>query len=346
MFISEKNTIFAHKLGVSRLCEWKIMKKINIFMKKHLLLIALLGIGSVSMWAGPIDCSELEGLGNTKLLAKLNEKISKHSKLDYRDTWAYKSRIDIDSKGKIIDMYSDCSLGSNEYCNNSNFDTEEFCECYNREHSLPKSFWGGSTSEPMYTDVVHVIPIDNATNSKRSAWAYGVVSKNVTWSNDVGSKLGSNGSYTVFEPQDEYKGDIARIYFYMLTCYQDKDFTKGGQGSRCFTYNNGVAGFMPAFQNLLLTWHRNDPVSDREQTRNNRIETYQGNRNPYVDNPDLIEYIWGNKKRQTYSCGTPTDEEDVEVKIRISKKVIINGRLYIKVDDAMYDIMGNKVANF
>ncbi len=257
-----------------------------------------------------LDYSSLNGLKSDALALQVNKLIATHTRLSYEKAWTVNSRIDVAPKdyivpnGCVVDMYSDCELGANKNCNDTNFTTTEFCECYSREHSLPKSWWGGSTSEPMYTDVVHLIPTDNATNQKRWYYPYGEPTS-TSWSNNVGAKLGRTSAYGsrdyVFMPNPEYKGDIARIYFYMITCYRNKNFTSNAQARRVMTYTNGVAGFKSAFLDLLLKWHRNDPVSDWEKTRNNRIQEVQGNRNPFVDLPDLVEYIWGNKKGQVFT---------------------------------------------
>ncbi len=256
------------------------------------------------------ECSypSLEGLAGNNILQALNKLISDHKQLGYDEVRADKANVDFRDDGTLWDMYSDCTFSRNAYCGGSDYDTDNFCECYNREHCLPASWWGGDKNALMYTDLHHIISTDNATNAKRSAWAYGEVS-NVTWSNDTGAKLGygtwgTSGNNYAFEPADEYKGDIARIYFYMITCYNDVNFASGGKGYQMFSYNSGssTASFTSKAQNLLLKWHRNDPVSDKERKRNDGVEKKQGNRNPFVDVPDLAEYIWGSRKGQAYSC--------------------------------------------
>jgi len=102
---------------------------------------------------------------------------------------------------------------------------------------------------------------------------------------------------------DEYKGDFARAYFYMVTCYRNKSFTSSG-GNKVFTYSGGVAGLTPYAIALFIKWHRQDPVSQKEIDRNEAIYAYQNNRNPYIDHPCLAEYIWGNKAGQTVSLAT------------------------------------------
>ncbi|MCQ2311357.1 MAG: endonuclease [Paludibacteraceae bacterium] len=295
--------------------------------------------------SGPIACSKLEGQTSNDLVTLLNGIIKRHYQLTYKDAWAYNTRIGIDSKGYIVDMYSDCSLLSTKHCDDKSYDTDEFCTCYSREHALPKSWWGGSEDVPMFTDVVHLLPIDNATNAKRSYYPYGEPTSNISWSNEMGAKLGKSYAYGsldyVFYPNPEYLGDIARIYFYMITCYGNVNFTSNAQARRVMQYQNGVASFKPAFLTLLLKWHRQDPVSDFERKRNDKIESVQSNRNPFVDYPELVEYIWGNKKGQPFECvkdNLPTTNQEPNNNIFLQ-----NGHLYIEYNNQIYNILSKTI---
>jgi endonuclease I len=244
---------------------------------------------------------ELEGLTSADLREQLHLDISQHTILSYNQVRGDKAKVDVRTNGKIWDIYSAYNYNLSDYC--SGVDIVEG-ECYNREHTLPKSWWGGSTTEPMYTDLHHIYSVDAMANDKRSAWIYDEV-KTANWSNNLGSQLGTSTNWsgeTAFEPVDEYKGDIARIYFYMLTCYMDKNFTQGGKGYRYFTYSNGVCNFNTTALALMLKWHREDPVSDKEITRNSKVEKLQGNVNPFVLQPALVEYIWGTMKGKPYDC--------------------------------------------
>ena len=254
-------------------------------------------------WPGEPDCSyeHLDGMTSFALRKALCEDISQHTMLSYNQIRGDKAKVDVRADGKIWDIYSGYDFYLSDYC--SNIDIVEG-ECYNREHVLPKSWWGGSTSEPMYTDLHHVYSVDAMANDKRSAWIYDEV-KSTSWSNNLGSKLGTSANWsgeTAFEPVDEYKGDVARVYFYMLTCYMDKDFTQGGKGYRYFSYSNGVCDFQSKSLALMLKWHRQDPVSDKEITRNAKVADLQGNANPFVEQPALVEYIWGTMKGKPYDC--------------------------------------------
>lgn len=253
----------------------------------------------------PCPYEALEGLTSKELRESLHEDISQHTVLDYRQIRGDQAKVDVRADGKIWDMYSGYDFNLSDYC--YDVDVTEG-ECYNREHMLPKSWWGYSqeneANDPMYTDLHHIISVDAMANEMRSAWVYDEVT-NAAWTNNLGSKKGSSATWsgeTAFEPVDEYKGDVARVYFYMLTCYMDKDFTQGGKGYRYFSYSNGVCDFQSKSLALMLKWHRQDPVSDKEVTRNAKVADLQGNENPFVVEPNLVEYIWGTMKGKPYDC--------------------------------------------
>ena len=196
---------------------------------------------------------------------------------------------DITADGKVWDMYSFCSwtYGTRQCGNYSTV-----CDCYNREHSIPASWF--NDRYPMYSDAFHLYPTDGRVNGQRSNFPFGECAGGSTLNNGMG-RLGTstfpNYSGTVFEPVDEFKGDFARTYFYFATRYENI-MVSGINGA---SFNNTT---YPAFSNwsreMFLKWHRNDPVSQKEITRNNVIYKYQENRNPFVDHPELAEHIWGN----------------------------------------------------
>ena len=212
--------------------------------------------------------------------------------------------------GKIWDMYSECGFEHNQKkCGNYNIE----CDCYNREHSIPKSWFGGSTSG-IGCDIFHVVPTDGKVNGMRSAYVYGEVTDQASYISNTGHKKGNGAAIyndrkticaaagsttpcsagTVFEPIDQYKGDFARGYMGTMASW-NRDMTQA-EGSNFFksTYtastNFGLTAYGVA---LLMKWHREDPVSQKEIDRNNGIQATQGNRNPFIDYPYLAEYIWG-----------------------------------------------------
>ena len=245
------------------------------------------------------------------------QKVTKegYTSLGYDGLWGAFKTTDKKSNGKVWDMYSDCSwtFGSDQ-C--GSYSSE--CDCYNREHSIPKSWFGGSTSGPG-CDIFHLVPTDGKVNGVRSNYAFGEVSsasytydgakkgsaKSITiiGGNTIAGNAGTtiSCSGTVFEPRDEYKGDFARGYMGSLLKWAgDKSFTTG-EGSKIFTttFSSGSFGLTQYGVALLMKWHRQDPVSQKEIDRNNGIQQTQGNRNPFIDYPYLAEYIWGEKAGET-----------------------------------------------
>lgn len=171
-------------------------------------------------------------------------------------------------------------------------------DSYNREHSVPQSWF--SKASPMKSDIVHVLPTDGYVNNRRSSYPLAEVGS-VTWQSANGyCKLGScktpGYTGTVFEPNDEIKGDMARIYFYMVTCYEDRATSWGHVFS-----NNKAKGFEDWYLAMLIRWSNEDPIDEVELARNEAVYRVQGNRNPYVDYPHLEDYIFGSKKEEAFS---------------------------------------------
>ena len=165
------------------------------------------------------------------------------------------------------------------------------------EHCFPKSWWG-TTDNDAYKDLHHLNPANLKANGPKSNNPPGYVK---TVKNQVNPifKLGTNteyGSFTVFEPDDEYKGDFARAYFYIATAYEN--FVWDVDKTSNFLDNTSCLEFKPWLQKVLIEWHRLDPVSEKEINRNNLVSDIQHNRNPFIDYPELAEYIWGEKQGQ------------------------------------------------
>ncbi len=250
--------------------------------------------------------STCEGFGGQTLITKLSGVIASHTTVSYDGLWEVYNTSDIDSDGKIWDMYSTKRwVVGKEHCGNYSL----VGDCINREHSFPKSWFNNKS--PMNSDAFHVYPTDGKVNGQRSNYPYGECSG--------GSSLPANGSVkplgrlgastfpgysgTVFEPADEYKGDFARSYFYMATCYN----SQVKSWSCDMLDGNSYPAFKQWAVELLLKWHRQDPVSQKEIDRNEAVYKHQRNRNPYIDHPELAEYVWGDKKAEKwYANGSPT----------------------------------------
>lgn len=170
-------------------------------------------------------------------------------------------------------------------------------DALNIEHSVANSWWGAKAgSREAYSDLFLLNPSDSEANGKKSDWPIAEVAT-ASYDNGI-SKIGTpvagqgGGSKTVFEPADEYKGDFARSFFYVFSAYDNlttwKESTQYMYDSEC--------QLQPWAVELLLKWHREDPVDSKELKRNEEIYKFQGNRNPFIDYPELAEYIWGDQK--------------------------------------------------
>lgn len=252
--------------------------------------------------------STATGTGYT-LKTQLYNIIKDHTVIDYAGLYVTYQTSDIDiffeKDGSVLDMYSENPAGTDPY--NYSIAATQRCgnytnegDCYNREHIIPQSVF--NELSPMVSDAHFITPTDGKVNGIRSNYPHSVV---VTPSQTTlnGSKLGTSTtagySGLVFEPIDEFKGDIARMYFYFATRYEN---TVAGYNYAMFN-NTSNQVFTTAFLNQLLAWHNQDPVSAREIARNNAIYARQNNRNPFIDNPNYVTEIW---KAGTVDTEAPT----------------------------------------
>lgn len=230
----------------------------------------------------------------------------KHNTQSYDALWDQYKITDIKprevgsgSNMVIYDIYSDNPTGTDPYnftpgtkqCGSYSGESS----CYNREHSFPKSWFNDAS--PMYSDYIHILPTDGYVNGKRSNFKYGEVAS-ATWTSQNGSKLGSSAiagiGGPVFEPLDSFKGDVARIYLYMVTRYQSNLATWKGYNTEGAETLDGTT--FPSVEinylKMMLKWHNLDPVSQKEKIRNNGSFSFQGNRNPFVDRPEFVDLVW------------------------------------------------------
>lgn len=238
--------------------------------------------------------SSAEGLFGEDLKAELHSIIDNHTAITYDKIWTAIEDTDLKEDGTVWDMYSDNPAGPEPYVYNygtdqcGNYSGEG--SCYNREHSFPGSWFNDAS--PMNTDLFHIYPTDGYVNGQRGNYPYGNV-ESASWVSENGSKKGNcahaDYSGTVFEPIDEYKGDFARSYFYMLTRY----YGDVNAWSSPMLDNEGFADWA---LETLLDWHKQDPVSAKETERNKAVYNYQGNRNPFIDNPEYVQSIWSSER--------------------------------------------------
>lgn len=355
------------------------MKHIRILLS-GILLCAFSFVSAEELASGFYD--NANGKRDAELKGFLKSLIRDHTAIDYGSgeghTWEVFYYSDRNDEGYCMDMYCDTW-----YQFGAPGSVVTGC---NIEHSFAKSWWGGNTNDA-YKDCYHLNPSNSTANSARSNYPLGEPVKDIKSSGSL--KIGKihhdslNVDFYVFEPKDEYKGDFARAYFYMATCYgRDADGTidnvcskyKGWRvenkdvGSRFAMQNNNYLEFQPWEQALLIKWHRQDPVSEKEIKRADAVSNFQHNRNPFIDYPYLAEYIWGEKAGQSLDMShlvssvdprfvigvsngwtdeVPSGIESVadavqKVPSRITKH-FINGKLYILVDGKRYTVQGTQM---
>jgi len=250
---------------------------------------------------------------------------------------------------RVLDMYS-----NNARYFNPEKPAASVAE-FDIEHMLPKSWWGGDVN-PAYCDLYHLVPGDYSANRSKSNHAPGIPSDTTFWNGSFATGSGAEyGLQKVFCPADEYKGDFARAYFYIATCYGDSlTWVETGEPGTAMT-NTGWQEFRPWLRDLLLQWHRMDPVSGKEKTRAVEINKIQGNRNPFIDYPDLVEYIWGDKqgtpvdfRKLIQSYGdkyddTPSGVCNTPFQTPSARKEIHQGKIVIIRNQSIYSILGQQI---
>lgn len=244
------------------------------------------------------------------LLTALYNIIHSHTKIGYDGLWEAYKTTDTGSDGYFIDMYSTAKYTVSNKCGNYS----SVGDCVNREHSFPKSWWGGNNDEK-YSDIFHLYPTDGYVNNQRSNYPFGVCANGTRVPDANGAHaLGKKGTSTysgysgiVFEPDDIYKGDFARTYFYMATCYNNQI----ANWSSDMLAGNSYPVFTTWAINMLLEWNRLDPVSEKEISRNDAAYLLQDNRNPFIDHPELAEYIWGNKMGENWTSNSSSTPNPV-----------------------------------
>ena len=246
----------------------------------------LLFIIETSLWAqiptGYYD--NATGKQGDELKSALHDIIKGHTVVSYGGLLQAFAYTDCKENGTIWDIYSNIEYStSTGLCG----EYEQEGDCWNREHTWPQSWFNESTTPR--SDLFHVYPTDGFVNGQRSNYPYGEVN-NPIYTSGNGSKLGpcvtSGYSGRVFEPVDEYKGDLARTYFYMSVRYSGEDDDWGTSGM------TDKSEIKPWAMTMLLRWSEEDPVSQKEIDRNNAVYGYQGNRNPFIDHPEYAHMIW------------------------------------------------------
>ena len=313
-------------------------------------------IDSSSMAFGPMPgryYQEAQNTADSVLKSRLGQIICGGIRYRYgsgpRKTWDAFYHTDRDTvTNQVLDMYS-----NNVRYFNPDKPTASVAE-FDIEHMLPKSWWGGTVNKA-YCDLFHLVPGDYSANRSKSNHAPGIPSDSTFWNGSFATGNGEQyGLPKVFCPADEYKGDFARAYFYIATCYGDSLTWVGTGEPGIAMTNDSWQEFRPWLRDLLLSWHRMDPVSEKEKVRAIEVNKIQGNRNPFIDFPELLEYIWGEHQGESVdfnqleqSFGDPYDEkqgiampftQDGSV-----RKKLQNGQVVIIRNSATYSILGQLI---
>ena len=336
-----------------------VTQKMPIKLEGYIYTPPVFDVDSSCMAIGPMPAfyyEDAQGQQGEALKSKLGAIIHCGVRYKYgsgnKKTWDGFFHTDRDTTTNLVlDMYS---LETRYF--NSTKPTASVLEL-DIEHMFPKSWWGGDVNEA-YCDLFHLVPADYSANRSKSNHAPGIPSDTTFWNGSFATGSGSTyGLQKVFCPADEYKGDFARAYFYIATCYGDSlQWTNSGDAAKAMT-NNHWQEFQPWLRDLLVSWHRMDPVSDKEKQRAIEVNKIQGNRNPYIDYPELVEYIWGDKTNQKVdlllleqSYGHRYGENNVETAIPALHtpdnsigKVLDGNRIIIIRNESIYTLLGTRI---
>ncbi|MBR1788424.1 MAG: endonuclease [Bacteroidaceae bacterium] len=293
-------------------------------MRRLSLLIQLCFVCATALVAQTSYYETAEGLTTVELKRALHDLIQPQRTLSYGSgadhTWQGFWQTDRMADNQVCDRYS------NELRYFNPEDTTASITGIDIEHVWAKSWFGGSLTVTPARDLFNLLPSDYSANRSKSNNPIGVVTQKPAGFDNGSAKRGTSTvtypgeTVNVWEPADKWKGDFARIYFYMATCYWDiKD--EGGNslwGEESLRTLDGSEWptLLPNVYNLMLQWARQDPVDSIEIKRNEAVFRIQGNRNPYVDLPALSEYIWGTMVDSVFHADAvivvPVDTADIE----------------------------------
>lgn len=283
---------------------------------KFLITVAFIFLGNLKIEASP--GTYYNSLDTTTSCASfktaLFNLIKNDSHLDYGliDNSYYRTDVKLSENGNgknvLMERYCSenpfgldyCFFNPDSICSGGS----TFCQCYNKEHVVPKGWFNGSAdfSVKQYTDMQFVWPSDSKVNGSKSNYPLGYTTTPILLTSLNGTKIGSSdvaknfgySSSNVFEPIDTFKGDFARAYLYFVTRYQDStaSFKRNPIAVNVFSATS-YTGLEPWILQLCVKWHKMDPPSDFERKRNDSVYAIQGNRNPYVDYPHWVEKVFG-----------------------------------------------------
>lgn len=275
------------------------------YMRKKLLRLSLAFLVSV-MPALPMLAqipegyySSLKGKKGAELKTAIWKIIKNAKVLEYgsgdQSTWWGFYVTDVTDDGYCIDRYSPRNSWQKYGRRGSSISG------MNIEHSFAQSWWG-KTNCNLKKDLFNIMPCESKINSSKGNRGMGIVTKvtNTNGATKVGS--GANG-LNLWEPADEWKGDFARGYMYIVTAYEDYANKWQSEGSNSL-YNNTYPTLKEWAYKLYIQWAKADKPDAVEIKRNNDVAKIQGNRNPYVDFPNLMEYVWGDSTNIAFNPET------------------------------------------
>ena len=176
---------------------------------------------------------------------------------------------------------------------------------------VPAAWFGESSADysSVVADLHNIVPANSEVVPNRRDFPPGKVAETIYtngfWKAGIGSLADMETNF--YEPAEKLKGDFSRIYFYMAAVYPQPLWNS--RGAMLF-----ADGFYPLLtpygKEILLEWHRSDPVDDAERQRDSAIAAVQGNTNPFVSHPALAEYIWGRYADETYRPSTPSEPSE------------------------------------
>lgn len=227
---------------------------------------------------------DLNGELDNTFKYKLHELIeSTHTnRLSYSQVWNTLLQADADpnKSGSVLCFYTGVSYSTKDNGSLSS-------GVWNREHVWPKSLGFSNQGHPAHNDCHHLHATEKWINAQRGNSFFGEVTSGSS------DSYGNKWTSTLFEPRDEVKGDVARSIFYMVVRYENGDCSCD-LDLELVTSNTPSSSNAKEMGNLLtlLKWHYQDPVSTEELNRNNIVYSIQGNKNPFIDHPEFVSYLY------------------------------------------------------
>ena len=261
---------------------------------------------------------QANNLSSDELKEALHQIISNHVIFPYTsnstDTWDILQESDQDpnENNNMILVYTGRSQekgyrdGSGNYSQYENGNGTQ-SNSWNREHIWPKSHGFPDEDDNAYTDVHNLKPCDRSVNSSRGTKDFDF------GGNQHSEALDCLTDSDSWEPPDYVKGDIARILFYMVVRYDpgvDHENNTFDLELVDYTTPNNTEPILGKLSSLL-DWHLSDPVDDFEINRNQIIFGFQENRNPFIDHPNLVNYLWGDNVGLVWNENLTVPENEI-----------------------------------